>query len=152
MGLSLADIRLENGPRGETRRLFAEGKIDALVHSGVVPLRLPADAEVIPITGPAVDQLLRAYPFVVRTVLPAGTYPSMRGPIPTVGVQVLLICRADLDEHVVHDFTQEFFDSLPELSSSLEALRTMRLDESPSTPIPLHPGAARFYRERELRR
>jgi len=70
--------------------------------------------------------------------------------IHTIGVDSLLICRKDLDESIVYDLTKHFFEALPALSSSLDALRFMDLDESPATPIPLHDGAARYYREREL--
>ena len=150
IGWTKPEIYLQTG-RGAAQ-LLSEGKLDAVMRVSFSPLSIVGDARVLPITGPAIDRLLRTYPFLVRTVLPAGSYPSMPKPVPTIGVQVLLICRDDLPEPVVYDFTQQFFESLPELSSSIEALRTMRLDESSATPIPLHPGAARFYRERELQR
>ena len=62
------------------------------------------------------------------------------------------LSRRDLDETLVYDLTRRFFEALPSLSSSQGALRFMDLDQAPATPIPLHDGAARFYRERELLR
>ena len=150
IGWTAPEIDLQTG-RGATE-LLSQRKLDAVMRISLWPLDLVGEARVVPIAGPAVDRLLRTYPFLVRAVLPAGTYPSMPRPVPTIGVHRLLICRDDLPEPVVYDFAQQFFKSLSEVSSSLEALRTMRLDESSATPIPLHPGAARFYRERELQR
>ena len=66
--------------------------------------------------------------------------------------QGALVCRRDLDETLVYDLTRRFFEALPSLSSSQGALRFIDLDQAPATPIPLHDGAARFYRERELLR
>jgi TRAP-type uncharacterized transport system substrate-binding protein len=69
----------------------------------------------------------------------------------TIGVGSLLVCRSDLDEALVHDLTQRLFEILPALSSQL-ALGPTDLEHAPATPIPLHDGAARYYRERELSR
>ena len=66
----------------------------------------------------------------------------------TIGVDNLLLCRRSLDEATVHDLTQQFFVQLP----SMSILSGMDLEQAPATPIPLHDGAARYYRERELSR
>ena len=41
---------------------------------------------------------------------------------------------------------------LPQLSAELPFLKGMDPERAPATPVPLHPGAALYYRERELRR
>jgi TRAP-type uncharacterized transport system substrate-binding protein len=48
--------------------------------------------------------------------------------------------------------TKRFFDVLPSLPSSPDVLGFIDLDQAPATPIPLHEGAARYYREREILR
>jgi len=106
----------------------------------------------MPIAGPPIDRLRHEYPFLRVTAIPRGTYPGDVPTIRTIGVDSLLVCRRDLDEQLVYDLTRRFFDALPSLSSSQGALRFMDLDQAPATPIPLHEGAARFYRERELLR
>jgi len=63
----------------------------------------------------------------------------------------VLICRKDLEESVVHAITQAFFRHLPEMKDDPIA-RTIAPDRAPATPIPLHPGAARYYREQEILR
>jgi uncharacterized protein len=72
--------------------------------------------------------------------------------VPTVGVDSLLLCRADLSEDLVYRLTAAFFDVLPTLSTELESLQLMDVARASATPIPLHRGAARYYRERELTR
>jgi len=37
------------------------------------------------------------YPLLKRMLIPAGTYPGQNVPVHTIGVDVLLVCRADLD-------------------------------------------------------
>jgi TRAP-type uncharacterized transport system substrate-binding protein len=44
------------------------------------------------------------------------------------------------------------YDSLGQLANADAAARLIDPEQGPTTPIPLHPGAARFYREREILR
>ena len=93
------------------------------------------------------------FPIPLRVALiPAGTYPTVRGPVHTVGIDTLIACSTDLTETLVYRLTKTFFDVLPELATQVDALRRMDLARAPATPIPLHDGAARYYRERELLR
>ena len=67
-------------------------------------------------------------------------------------VDVLLLTRQDLDDELVRRLTSALFDVLPQLAASHDFLRLMDARRAPATPIPLHPGAALYYRERELSR
>jgi TRAP-type uncharacterized transport system substrate-binding protein len=69
-----------------------------------------------------------------------------------VGVDTMLACREDLDEMLVYRLTKTLFEALPGLAARLDSLKSMDLDQVAATPIPLHSGAARYYRERELSR
>ena len=69
----------------------------------------------------------------------------------TIGVDRLLVCRSDLDDALVHELTRHFIEALPEIFRPLRSsARLLDLDSASATPIPLHPGAAQYYREREL--
>lgn len=109
-------------------------------------------AYLIPIEGPGIDGLRRRHPFVRATAIPRNIYPGQDRVIPTVGLDMVVVCRRDLDEAIVHDLTQQLFDTFPRLSGVEASLRFLQLDRAPATPIPLHPGAARYFRERELSR
>jgi TRAP-type uncharacterized transport system substrate-binding protein len=63
---------------------------------------------------------------------------------------MLLACRADLADELVYWVTRTLFESLPDLANSLPSLRQVDPEHVQASPVPLHPGAARFYREREL--
>lgn len=153
-GVPLSSVHVEPLAFSEAARQLAAGKLDAMFDDAIYPansvgVALGAGA-LLPITGPAVDRLHHEYPFFQRAVIPPNSYPGVREAIHTIGVDSLLVCRRDLDEELVYELTKRFFEALPELSSSIDALRSMDLDQSPATPIPLHEGAARYYREREL--
>ena len=108
-------------------------------------------ARLIPIVGPSVDTLRREYPFLKLTLIPPGMYPNAREAVRTIGVDTLLICRGDMDEGLVYEVTKEFFDGLVS-GSERPSLGSVELDQASATSIPLHDGAARYYRQRELQR
>ena len=101
--------------------------------------------------SPAVASRIRAdYPFYKPTLIPPDTYPGQHEPIWTVGVDNLLVCQRDLDESIVYAITRALFESLPALAAANPIARQIDPELAPTTPIPLHSGAARYDREREL--
>jgi TRAP transporter TAXI family solute receptor len=140
-------------PRAE---LLAD--VDAAFRTAYYPAPNVSDAmlvgaRLVPIDGPIVATLQREYPFVQSLKIPANTYPNQPEAVKTIGVDRLLVCRADLDDALVHDLTRHFIEALPMVTSSVRSsLRLTELELTPATTIPLHKGAAQFYRERELSR
>lgn len=111
-----------------------------------------AGARFVEISGEAVDRLLTEYPFFRRSVIPSLTYPRQTTAVLTVAVDTLLVCRRQLDNEIVRMLTAAFFHILPQLATEFAALQSVDLDRAPAAPVPLHPGAALFYRESELAR
>ncbi|NOT24993.1 MAG: TAXI family TRAP transporter solute-binding subunit [Acidobacteria bacterium] len=131
------------------------GDVDAAFFYGSHPIdevtaATRAGARLLPLTGSAIEHLRQNYPFLRPFDIPDGTEANRN--IRTVGLNVILICRSDLDESLVHEVTRSFFAALTSLSTLEESFRHINLEQASATPIPLHPGAARFYRERELAR
>jgi uncharacterized protein len=135
-------------------RLIA-GELDAMFVNASYPsesvtMAARAGARLLAIEGGAVDRLRHDYPFLRLTAIPVSTYAAHPEPVHTIGVDNLLVCRSDLDEDLVYELTKHFFAGLPALASEQASLRLMDFSQVPATPIPLHDGAARYYREREL--
>lgn len=86
-----------------------------------------------------------------RFVIPAGTYPGQEKDINTIAQPNFLATRADLDEDAVYKITKSIYENLPFLNGIHKATKAMALDKAISgLPVPLHPGAARFYREQGI--
>ena len=106
----------------------------------------------IPIAGPNLQHLRERNPFVRLTTIPRNTIDGQTSIIPTIGIDMVVVCGRDLDESLVYELTKQLFIAFPRLSSVEASLRFLNFDEASATPIPLHPGAARYFRERELSR
>lgn len=142
-------------PAAQALREFKAGALDAIFgtayYAGDVLRSATADGgRLIPIDGPDVDRLREDYPFIRPIVIPGHTYPGQAAPLHTIGVDLLLVCRAGLDEHLVYELTRHYVAALQELSATNPSLAQIDLELASASPIPLHDGAARYYRESEL--
>jgi uncharacterized protein len=143
---------------GDAASRLTDGTIDAMfVNVNFPPAELvtnavDAGARIVAIDGLPIARLRREYPFLRVAVIPSGAYPHHPTAIHTVGVHGMFLCRADLDEDLVYRITKALLEGLPSLAVGWPPLQSVNLDEAPATPIPLHPGAARYFRERELSR
>ena len=149
-GISAGDARAERLPNAEMLSRLANGEIDAAfatytAPSEAVATAMRAGARLIGIEGPVVEEMRTQYPYLKRTLIVSGTYPNQTEAVHTIGVDLVIVCRADLDEDVVYRLLDAYFATRP-------AKTPPNLERAPATPIPLHPGAARYYRQRELSR
>ena len=96
------------------------------------------------------DWILAEYPFYRPVTIPAGTYRGQDAPVETLGMDNVFLCREDLDEALVYQLTKLFVESLSDLAGIHAVVRQITAERMAGTSIPLHPGAARYYREREL--
>ncbi|QID17967.1 TAXI family TRAP transporter solute-binding subunit [Nitrogeniibacter mangrovi] len=86
-----------------------------------------------------------------RYVIPAGTYPGQDKDVHTIAQPNFLAVRADLDEDAVYQITKTIYENLPFLNAIHKATTAMALQKAlDGLPMPLHPGAARYYREAGL--
>lgn len=150
-GLTVADVRAEYASPSDAVKRLASGQLDAAFLPLVAPSAEAAfatrsGARLLEIAGPNVEELRLQHPFLVRTVLPKGTYPGQDTSIHTIAVDLLLVCRSEIDEQLVYDFLQTYFAVLARTTSATD------LNRATAMSIPLHAGAARYYRERELSR
>lgn len=150
LGIANAQIRAERIPNAEIVSRLEKGDIHAAFSGFGVPgatviAAMQRGVRLIPIDDPEIETMRTRYPYLKRTLIPRGTYPNQPDPIRTLGVDTLLVCHAELDDDTVYSVLDAYFATRP-------ATTPPNLERAPATPIPLHPGAARYYRQRELSR
>jgi len=81
-------------------------------------------------------------------LIPAGTYPGQKKDIHTIAQPNFLAVRADVDEEAVYQITKTIYENLPFLTAIHKATKAISLEKAiVGLPMPIHPGAARYYRE-----
>jgi uncharacterized protein len=158
-GLNHGDIVQEHRSGRDLIKGIRDRSIDGFfLYSPLRPavlneLSASGEIELVPIARKKITDIQARSPFLLKTVvIPAGTYSGQHAEIATVGADILLICRQDLPERLVLDLTRALYASLPELADAHPVVAEINADRGPLASIPLHPGAARYYRERELLR
>lgn len=155
-GLSAHDITIVPGTPDELREGMLSRRIDAwFIVAGypiskISSLYAGEGVRLLEIGPTAALQIRAEAPFFKPVVIPAGTYPGQDTAVKTIGSEHLLVCRDDLDDELVYRLTKGLFDGLPRLTEAHAAMSFVDPAFAAATPIPLHTGAAQYYRERQL--
>jgi hypothetical protein len=152
-GMSYKDIgKVEYLPFAESVDLMKNRQLDATLQSaglGVASLKdLSTSAEITVVAVPReiVDKI--GPPFVAA-IIPANTYNGQDKDVPTAAVVNYLGSNSDVSDDIAYEMTRLIFDSLPELSTAHVAGKEIKLETAATgSPVPLHPGAIRYYREK----
>jgi TRAP transporter TAXI family solute receptor len=155
--LALAALGIEPAVRADLDAAAAglkDGSLDAVFFSrSVIPspaaqAAVGAGARLVPITGDMIERVREFDPFYQPTTIADGEYARQPHPARTFGVQAMLLCRSELPEPLVYELTKTFLEFVT--STDHPPMPAIDMELAPATPIPLHAGAARYYREREL--
>jgi len=86
-----------------------------------------------------------------RYVIAAGTYPGQTRDVNTIAQPNFLAVNVDVPEEDVYKITKTIYENLPFLNSIHPTTKVMALEKAVAgLPVPLHPGAIKFYREKGI--
>jgi hypothetical protein len=132
-----------------------DGNVDAVFitagypTAAVVDIASSRDVLILPVSNEALGALRGRWPFYTRAVIPAGTYRGMTQPVSTVAVMAMLVARADLPDDLVYNLTKALWENLDRMKAAHARGRDLELTRAlEGMPVPVHPGAERYYRER----
>lgn len=84
----------------------------------------------------------------VPYTIEAGTYPGQTEAVTTIAQPNFLAVNGDVDENHVYLLTKTLYENLPFLQAIHPATKAMNVEAAMAgLPVPLHPGAARYYQE-----
>jgi TRAP transporter TAXI family solute receptor len=153
------DIREQSLGVAQSVDALKDGKIHAFFFNGGLPTASILDlvntpgvkAYLIPNDGalPRLEQMFGPSLYY-REVIPKTTYSS-DSDVPVVAVANLLVASESMPEQLAHDITQLLFDRKNELAAIHPQARTLSLETAlTGSPVPFHPGAIRYYREKNV--
>ncbi|RUY26032.1 TAXI family TRAP transporter solute-binding subunit [Mesorhizobium sp. M7A.F.Ca.CA.004.12.1.1] len=154
-GLKYEDLgRVEYLPFAESVELIKNRQLDATLQSaglGVASIRdLATSVPINVVAVPAEDVAKIGSPYL-SGVLPQGTYEGQSEDVATAAVGNFLITRADVSDEIAYQMTKLIFDHLDQLAAAHAAAKA--IDQAKALdgmPVPLHPGAERYYKEKGL--
>jgi TRAP transporter TAXI family solute receptor len=147
------DLRASRLGVDESAAAMAAGKLDAFFFSGGIPTAaIDALARTMPIklldVGGLVPALRQRYGEVyAERTIPASSY-LLDVPVTTVGVPNYLVVAEEMAETMAYDLTRVMFEDRDSLARAHPEGRRLDRGSAINTfPLPLHPGAERYYRE-----
>lgn len=156
-GLTFNDLGAAvRGKPKEGAQLLQDGRIDAMFYtagvgsSAIAQAAQTTDLVFLPIESEKIAYLKKKYPFYAKIVIPAGSYNGQDQPFQTVTVKATLAASVDLSPDVVYQIAKLIFkDKLDQFKAIKPVIaQYFSLGEAlDGMAIPLHTGAARFYKE-----
>ncbi|MCR9072554.1 MAG: TAXI family TRAP transporter solute-binding subunit [Alphaproteobacteria bacterium] len=160
LGLNMdEDFELMYGGYGPTASALANGQIVAAglpagPPVGAVTQLLAANSGKFTILNVTADELAKmddGRNLWVPYTVPAGTYPGQTSDIQTIGQPNFLAVNDTVDENHVYMLTKTMYENLAFLQAIHPATNAMSLEKAlAGLPVPLHPGAQRYYEEMGL--
>ncbi len=155
-GITYKDFaKVEYLPFGESVELMKNRQIDVTLQSaglGVSALRDLAtsmDTVLVPIPADVIKKTND--PAYLSGIVPANTYRGQTVDVPTATVQNYLVTHEGVSNETVYGMTKALWTSLDQLvaaHSAAKAIDPKRALEG--MPVPLHPGAEKYYKEAGL--
>jgi len=151
-GLSYSDFsRTDYLPFGQSAKLIEKGDLDATLQSaglGVDSIRQLGTSVAIRLLEIPKDVIKINDAAVVPSVIPARTYEGQTADVATAAIVNFLVTREGVSADTVYAMTRGIFSNLTQLAQTHPATSGILLkDAMVGMPLPLHPGAERYYRE-----
>ncbi|KPP91360.1 MAG: TRAP-type uncharacterized transport system, periplasmic component [Rhodobacteraceae bacterium HLUCCA08] len=153
-GISYDDIDEQRLNFNETADALANGDIDAgfwsvgAPTSSILNLATTQDIVIIPLTEDELAAALAADSTFATTTLPAGTYTGVDADITVLGIPNVLTVSSEMSDDLAYAITSAMFENIAELQAVHPAANQTTIEFTlDATPVPLHPGAIRYYEE-----
>jgi len=151
------DATIQFGQASDMASRLSDGLIAAFPFCAGLPIaaysELEATKEVtfFTFTDAELAQLKKDIPELSDSVIPKGTYKTMKEDQRTVGVYNFFIVHKDLDADAAYKITKAVLESNAELVKGHAAgVETVLKNWNKNTFLPFHPGAVKYYAEKGI--
>ena len=131
----------------QDKTIVAEFLGSPVPNASVESLALTNGIRLVSLSDSDIATIVKAYPYMKKTVIPGGVYKGVDKNTGAVAVQTVFVCRPDLPEDEVYKFVKAVFENKDELNVIHPSLRETTLENATPTSIPLHPGAMKYFKE-----
>lgn len=151
------DIKRDRLGASESGGALKDNKIDAYFWDGGLPTASIMDLAATPGTsmllidhGDALKKMIEVYgPVYFPKTIPKDSYMGQKVDIAVAGVGNLLVCNESAKPELIYDILKTMFEHHAELVSIHKEAQYLTVkDAVVGSPLPFHPGALKFFREK----
>ncbi len=152
-GMDYKDLgKVEYLPFAESVDLMKNRQLAATLQSaglGVASLKDLSNSSAITVVAVPKETVDKIGPPFIAATIPAKTYTGQDQDVSTAAVVNYLVTSTAVSDDLAYQMTKLIYENLPELASSHAAGREIKLETAATgSPVPLHPGAERYFKEK----
>ncbi|HEX6342674.1 TAXI family TRAP transporter solute-binding subunit [Umezawaea sp.] len=150
------DLRVQHLDLNEASDAMMAGTLDAFIWSGGLPTqRVTQLAQTVKVKmldlSDVLPELRKQYPVYGSATLPASAYSLPGKAVTTLVVRNFLLVNDLMSDEAAEALVDGLFKAQPRLEAASFAARSIEVRAAiETTPIPLHPGALRYYRDTKV--
>lgn len=157
-GVSYDDLSKVNfASMSDQANMMKDGQVDGFIQTTTVPagvimdIAASRDVKLLPIPAERVAELTAKNAGFRAYTIPAGSYPFQDEDVPTAAFGTHIMTACDADEETIYGITRALAESMPEIAVPIASLKGIGAEQmAEDIGVPLHEGAARYYREQGL--
>ncbi|MCG8466308.1 MAG: TAXI family TRAP transporter solute-binding subunit [Xanthomonadales bacterium] len=159
MGWAMSDFKLASELKSaEQSKALCDNKVDAIVFtvghpSGSIKEATTAcDTVLVPVTGDAVSKLVKDNDYYRKAIIPGDMYRGNPDDVVTFGVGATFVSSSKVPEDTVYHVVKAVFENFDSFRKLHPAFANLKKEEMVKDGLsaPLHPGAAKYYKEAGL--
>ncbi len=107
-------------------------------------------AKLVPLTGPAIDKLVKDAPYYAKVSIPGGMYAGHANPVPTYGVLASFVTSSKVADATVYELVKAVFENFDEFKKLHPAFSHLDPKSMVTNGMsaPIHAGAMKYYKEK----
>ncbi|MFO1413748.1 MAG: TAXI family TRAP transporter solute-binding subunit [Burkholderiales bacterium] len=158
-GITEKDIKAEFLKPNQAGDKMRDGGLDAFFFVGGYPTSAISELasagggiDLVPVTGPEVDKMMKQYGFFAADTIPANTYKGIPE-VKTIAVGAQWVTSAKQPDALIYEITKAVWNDNSRKLLDAGHAKGKAIQKSTATAgagIPFHPGAEKFYKEAGL--
>lgn len=150
--------RIVNASSADLNSQLKDGMLDANSQSVGLPwvtiteIETTHEINLIPISKTEAEKFIAKYPLFAPGTIPAGYYKSNKDyPVDTITIWNFMTVHKDAPADFVYEVVKKTFENVDIIIAAHPSAKETKAEFIVSSPIPLHPGAIKYYQEKGIK-
>ena len=151
------DLRLANLSQSESVQALKDGIVDACFFnfaypgSAVMDIAATRDLVLVPVDKMFADKVVEKYPYYLQVTIPKGAYDDVDYDVLCMGDSNVMVANKDMSDDIAYKIVKAIYSNVNEGKYALINIHPIAAQLTPAnavnSPIALHPGAAKYFKE-----
>lgn len=165
MGIKEGDFRAESSALSGAVDLIKQNQIDAISYVGAPKLPMLSELMIskkmrlITFTADELKKITKSFPYLVVRSMPQSDFPSLivssisakSNTAAVLTMNHLMLCSKNISDKDMYEYTKLLFENIATVHEANKVFGVITLENAvKGMPLPMHPGAAKYYKEKGL--